>query len=246
MLLLALALVGVIPGLNVGSKGTSPSGATYRVIFAEEGLPAGATWSVTLGSAAQSASTAILTFTVANGTYPFHVPSVKNYVPTPSSGNITVQGKSQGANVVFESSVSTPLGSVFSWGIPVNATGTTAEGCPASSGHYCYSLEIAGAGSGVNISNIALSLRNSAGASVPWPAVTVSLFSPTSSDSVATYSTSTGTWSLVSPYTGALTGGDTITIYTSSTGAGEGLLGDELVATGQNGFSGTVSSSAFS
>jgi hypothetical protein len=142
--------------------------------------------------------------------------------------------------------VSPPLGTNFAWGTPINTTGISQVGCASTVGHYCYSIEIAGAGQGISTSNIQLALRNSAGAILPWPSVTISLVTPTSAAAVATYSTATGSWSLVPPFDGTLTGGDSIVIYTGSTGAGEGLLGDQLVAIGVNGYSGSVASNAFS
>ncbi len=84
-----------------------------------------------------------------------------------------------------------PLGTNFSWGQPVNATGTSPTGCGSASGHYCYTIEIAGAGGGVSTSNFQLALRNSLGSTVAWPTgVSVYLISPTVATYVASYSTS--------------------------------------------------------
>jgi len=144
---------------------------------------------------------------------------------------------------------SAPLGTNFSWGQPFNVTGTTPTGCAAATGHYCYSLEIAGAGSGVGTTNFILDLRNAGGATVAWPAggITVSLISPTTVAAVATYATGTSTWTLVAPFTGTISGGGyTIVLYTTTVGTGNGLFGDQLVAIGQNGYAGTVPSASFS
>ena len=142
---------------------------------------------------------------------------------------------------------STPLGTDFAWGTPINSTGVSVPGCTSTVGHYCYAIEIAGAGGGVNTSDFFLSLRNSVGTTVAWPSggVTVSLLSPTVESPVATYDTMTASWTLVPPYSGNLGGGFTIVLYTGATGAGQGLFGDELLAIGTNGFSGTVPSNAF-
>lgn len=48
------------------------------------------------------------------------------------------------------------------------------------------------------------------------------------------------------PFTGTLEGGMTIVIYTAGTGAGNGLMGDAIVAIGLNGYTGTVPSVPFS
>jgi hypothetical protein len=141
-----------------------------------------------------------------------------------------------------------PLGTNFSWGIPVNATGTIIENaCTMTTGHYCYSIEIAGAGGGITTSNIALSLRSATGATIAWPAgVSVYLLTPTTATYQSSYSTTSSSWTPVTGFSGTLASGDNIVIYTASTGASQGLLGDSLVAIGVNGYSGTVSSNAFS
>jgi flagellin-like protein len=139
---------------------------------------------------------------------------------------------------------SAPLGTNFSWGQPINATGTTPTGCTAATGHYCYTIEIAG--SSVTTSNIVLSLRNSVGSTVAWPGTpTISLISPTVSTAVATYSTSTSGWTLAGGFSGTISGGFSLVIYTSGVGAGAGLYGDQVVAIGASGYSGSVPSSSF-
>jgi flagellin-like protein len=142
---------------------------------------------------------------------------------------------------------SAPLGTNFSWGTPLNSTGVVSTGCSGAATVYCYSIEIAGAGGGVGTSNFQLALRNSVGATVAWPGTpTISLISPSASAAVATYSTTTSAWTLVSPFTGGVSGGFSIVIQTSSVGANHGLLSDQLVAIGVNGYSGTVPSNGFS
>jgi len=140
---------------------------------------------------------------------------------------------------------SAPLGTNFSWGQPFNASGTTPTGC-ASAALYCYSIEIAGAGGGVSTSNFQLALRNSFGATVGWTTDTISLISPSVATAVATYSTATSSWTLVGTFTGTIAGGFSIVIQPSAATHAAGLLGDQLVAIGLNGYSGTVPSAAFS
>jgi flagellin-like protein len=158
---------------------------------------------------------------------------------------VLISGLTHGAGSV-------PLGTDISWGSPNNVSGTAPLGCAAAAGHWCYSIEIAGTGGGVSTSNIQLALRSALGATVAWPAslVTISLETPSSGAAVATYAPATTTWTLVSPFTGTLAGGDTIVIYMTSaslgTGVQTGLLATQLVAIGINGFSGTVPSNSFS
>jgi hypothetical protein len=244
MLLLALFLVGIIPGLSTGSSGTK-SGVRYEVNFFQSGLPTGTTWSVTLGGTTQTSQGAVDAFEESNGTYSFSLGTVQGYSGSPASGNVTVSGSRQTIDLTFTATSSTPLGTVFAWGIPINATGVSTTGCASTVGHYCYTIEIVGAGDGVSTYNVQLSLRNSVGGTVAWPAVTISLVSPSTAAVVATYSTGNSTWSLVPPFTGALAAGYTVVIYTSTLGSGAGLLGDQLVAIGADGFTGTVPSSTF-
>jgi flagellin-like protein len=144
---------------------------------------------------------------------------------------------------------SAPLGTNFSWGTPVNATGTAVENaCAAVTTHYCYSIEIAGVGGGLSTSNIVLSLRNSVGATVAWPSggVSIYLLTPTSSTYVASYSTATSGWTAVGSFNGALASGDSIVVNTTNVGAGQGLFGEQIVAVGASGYSGSVPSNSFS
>jgi hypothetical protein len=135
-----------------------------------------------------------------------------------------------------------------SWGQPLNLTGNVSVGCPEASGHYCYSIEIAGTGYLHNISSFFLSLRNATGAAVPWPGYpgdTVSLISPLTSQVCAVYDTQTGNWSLNESYSGDISGGYTVVIYTGGIGPAFGLKNLEIVWTGVNGVSGVVPSNPF-
>jgi archaeal type IV pilus assembly protein PilA len=156
---------------------------------------------------------------------------------------------------------SAPLGTNFSWGVPVNGTSTSGstEGCGATgTAHaFCYSIEVAG--SSVTTSNVVLALRNSAGATLAWPvAVTagtaatpttsqISLVSPTSATPVSGYGTAAGGWTNAAGFTGTISGGFTVVIYLVGTGAvNTGLLSDQIVAIGASGYSGSVPSNSFS
>ncbi len=156
---------------------------------------------------------------------------------------------------------SAPLGTNFSWGVPVNTTGVATTGCgTAGTAHaFCYSIEIAG--SSVTTSNFILELRNSVGATIAWPvaaaggaapvstptATQIALMTPTSATPVASYSTTSSGWTLATGFSGSVSGGDTIVIFMLGTATvNGGLLGFELTAIGSSGYSGSVPASAFS
>ena len=76
---------------------------TYTVTFTENGLPSGASWSVTLSGATHSSTTTTVSFTEANGTYAFTVGAVAGYTVNPSTGSLTVRGGSASQAVAFSS-----------------------------------------------------------------------------------------------------------------------------------------------
>jgi len=143
---------------------------------------------------------------------------------------------------------SAPLGTNFGWGTPINDTGVTTLGCAATT-FYCYGIEI-NVGGGLTVSNFILSLKNPTGSTIAWPASltaaggVVSLISPTSTTAVATYSIASSSWTVVAPFSGTITSGSSIVFYCAghAEGAGQGLYGDEAVAVGSSGYSGTVPS----
>jgi len=75
--------------------------ATYLVTFTESGLPSGTSWSVILNGTTQSSTTSTVSFTEPNGTYPFRVIVVPGYSVSPTSGNVTVTGRSAGESLNF-------------------------------------------------------------------------------------------------------------------------------------------------
>ena len=246
-ILVMVLLFGGIPGvsLNASSGGSS---TTHTLSFDETGLPTGTNWTVVVSNSSQhgishSSTTASISFSEPFGAYSYAVPQVGAYAASPPSGVVLINSSDVSVPVAFIH-ITVPLGTVFSWGLPINDSGSTTAGCPSSSGHYCYIIPI-DASAEVSTSNIFLSLMNAVGDMVTWPTgITVSLFSPTNASAVATYDVTTSTWALVPPYGGALSAGFTLALYTADTT--EGLLGLMIVASGTAGFSGTVSSSAFS
>jgi len=159
---------------------------------------------------------------------------------------------------------SAPLGTNFGYGSPINDTGVKTLGCGVTVGAYCYGIEINTGGS-LGITNFILSLKNPTGSTVAWPtaiaatpitapaglttgtptAASIALISPTTAAAVAYYSTTSSSWYAIGTFSGTITSGSSIVLYFSTAG-GAGLLGDQLVAVGSSGYSGTVPSSTFS
>ncbi|MGP8159560.1 MAG: hypothetical protein ACLPWO_08195 [Thermoplasmata archaeon] len=188
-------------------------------------------------------STGSIIFREPSGTYPFFVSSVSGYEPNRTSGIVVVRGGPQSVTVTY-TNTSKVLDTNLSWGVPVNATGVLTLGC-ASTVLYCYTIEIAGASAGLTTSDFGLLLWNAVGATVAWTSETISLVSPLVETPVATYSTTTSSWTLVGTFTGLIAGGFYIVIQPAAATHADGLLGDQLVAVGENGYSGSVPSIAF-
>ena len=69
------------------------SGVSYSVAIAEGGLPAGTTWSVTLGGTTVTTNQTTATFIVPNGTYTYVVANVTGYtISSGHSGTVVVSG----------------------------------------------------------------------------------------------------------------------------------------------------------
>lgn len=243
--LVYVLLYGGISGISQNATRLPPQ---YTVTFHETGLPAGESWQVTLGpymthgpNSTVNTTSSTIQFVEPNGLYVFVVSSVTSYIPDPRTAEALVNGSNVSIRILFNG---VPLGTVFSWGTPVNASGTTSPGCGPPTTQYCYSIEIAGANR-ISTSNVLLSLQSDFGATVGWsPEDVVSLFTPTNASAVATYDPSLGMWSLFSPFSGQLSGGDTLWISTPATESA-GLLGVEIVAVGESGYSGSVASTPF-
>lgn len=90
---------------NVGSGSLSliPPATVPRftVTFTETGLPAGTSWSVTLGGTTNTSTGSMIGFYVTNGTYSFSVAAVTGYTATPASGQVTVNGAAVGRTIAF-------------------------------------------------------------------------------------------------------------------------------------------------
>ena len=73
---------------------------TYSVTFTEGLLPQGMSWTVTLGSYSNTSSQPVISLKVANGSYDYMI-TAAGYTATPSSGQITVSGKSVNVSTTF-------------------------------------------------------------------------------------------------------------------------------------------------
>ncbi len=71
------------------------SPVTYTVTFAESGLAAGTSWSVTLNGTVQSGTTSTLVFSLGNGKYAFSVAPLSGYRVAPAGGSVLVNGTNQ-------------------------------------------------------------------------------------------------------------------------------------------------------
>jgi hypothetical protein len=116
-----------VAGAAVGETAAF-SPVTYAVTFTESGLPSGTTWSVTLNGSTQSASTASIAFAEKNGTFAYSIGVVSGYVPSKSSGSVTVTGASVPVAVTFTrvtysvTFTETGLPSGSSWSVTLNGT----------------------------------------------------------------------------------------------------------------------------
>ncbi|MHB1709506.1 MAG: ice-binding family protein [Thermoplasmataceae archaeon] len=80
---------------------------TYEVTFIETGLSTGTVFNVALNGTTTSSSDTTIAFFEINGTYSYSIGSVSGYTVSPSSGNITVNGKNVSQNITF-TTTSTP------------------------------------------------------------------------------------------------------------------------------------------
>ncbi len=126
---------------------------TYAVTFTETGLPAGTSWSVTLGGTTNSSTTGTVAFAEPNGTYAFTVAS-SGYQGTPASGDLAVHGTAASQSITFALATyavtftESGLPSGTSWSVTLggtansSTTGTIAFVEP--SGTYAFSVSSPG------------------------------------------------------------------------------------------------------
>ncbi len=92
---------------------SAPPPTRYNVVFEQSGLPGGTSWSVTLGGGTRDSSIASISFSEANGTYPYGVASVPGYAPSPAVGNVTVNGATPPIAIDFAALPSSYFSVVF-------------------------------------------------------------------------------------------------------------------------------------
>ncbi|MGC2289834.1 MAG: kelch repeat-containing protein [Thermoplasmata archaeon] len=75
--------------------------ATFSVTFQEGGLPVGVRWAVTLGGTTGNSTKSTIAFADWNGSYPFHIASVRGYAPSPSNASLLVSGYALFVKITF-------------------------------------------------------------------------------------------------------------------------------------------------
>ncbi|MEM3193236.1 MAG: NosD domain-containing protein [Candidatus Parvarchaeota archaeon] len=86
----------------------------YTVTFAETGLTAGTSWSVTLGATTQTSNTNTITFTEPNGSYSYSISGISGYRANAYTGTVMINGSSVSISVVW---------SVITYPITISETG---------------------------------------------------------------------------------------------------------------------------
>jgi hypothetical protein len=97
----------------------------YNVSFVEDGLTDGTLWSVSLAWSTDNSTTNMttnsttdtITFEEGNGNYSFSVWNVSGLAPSPSEGNIFLNGSSVTVNTTFAGCPSSPSG--FDWNLVI-------------------------------------------------------------------------------------------------------------------------------
>lgn len=95
------AVISGAPVTVLIAYSANPPPPKYAVTFSETGLAAGTNWQVTLNGTTLPSSTSAIVFEEANGSYPFSIPAVTGYAPSPASGSVTVDGSAQGQGIAF-------------------------------------------------------------------------------------------------------------------------------------------------
>jgi hypothetical protein len=91
---------GVMPAASWGGV-ISDESTEFTVTFEARGLPTESSWGVYLNGTLQRSTSPSIAFVEPNGSYAFTVPEVGALTPTPSSGNVSVNGGDTADAVVF-------------------------------------------------------------------------------------------------------------------------------------------------
>ncbi|MCI4324160.1 MAG: right-handed parallel beta-helix repeat-containing protein, partial [Thermoplasmata archaeon] len=134
---------------------------TYAIVFTQAGLPAGATWSVSLNGDLDTSSGSVIVYTVVNGSYAYTVTNSGTATPSSLTGTVVVNGAGQGVAESFSSPASatppgtfavvfteTGLASGASWTVSLNGVPQTATGDAISfdekNGTFAYTVTSTG------------------------------------------------------------------------------------------------------
>ncbi|MGD0588848.1 MAG: hypothetical protein ABSA63_08680 [Thermoplasmata archaeon] len=240
VIVVVIVVAAVLAGLLVAGVGpfapaSSCGSPSYPVTFAENGLPHGTGWEVSLGNSLRE-STGSIVFCEKGGTYPFEVWPPSACVPSPRDGNAVVNGVAVFVTIAFTCTKELN----FTWGLASNVTGTTPTGCESKT-LYCYTIGIAIVGRGLNASNLQLRLLAPLGGNPNWSTDAISLVGP-GETLLATYNTTSSSWTLQDTFNGTVSAGLSLVIQPAAATQVDGLAGDVLIAIGVNGFAGTVDS----
>lgn len=118
-------------GLTVQVNYSVPISPLYTVVIGERGLPAGSTWTVTLGNSTIRPLNTSVAFSLPNGTYPYAV-AAPGYTCPASPGNLTVAGGPVWENFSFYPR--TYAVTFFESGLPTGTTWSVNLGGNASYG----------------------------------------------------------------------------------------------------------------
>lgn len=159
--------------INVNSENVTESvfftAEEYRVYFVETGLPSGTFWSVNLNGNVQSSPYNNITFSVYDGNYPYSVPSVNGFTPSPQNGTVSVNGDNLTVLITFKAYTitfrETGLPPGTPWEISVNGVSESSSSdsiiLKEGNGTYMFSVgNIAGYRTSPDVGNVTVSGRN--------------------------------------------------------------------------------------
>ncbi len=165
---IAMVVAGAIGGLSFAPRAMSPhapgptlhltttrpvisvGAGPWPVTFTESGLPGGTRWGVALNYVASWSTTNSIQFIEPNGSYPFAVAALTNFVAAPGAGTIHVNGAPVTQSISFTeyftvSFVETGLPSYGVFNVTLNGTTAQSTGHVAQfsvpNGIYAYSIE---------------------------------------------------------------------------------------------------------
>ena len=145
-------------GPKVSISISQPNVVDYSLIFAENGLPANVSFTVSIGIAVDSGNPSVV-FTVPNGTYYYTISSIDGYTPSPNTGSVVIPGTGQDGNaqvlVYFsqklysatftETGIPTgTLWGVSTAGMNLESQSTSLTFSSVASGNYAYTATASG------------------------------------------------------------------------------------------------------